>query len=351
MSWTSFDDLEPGKIDTIAELALQLGRLRVRAGGLPLRYFEKWADEQRKSGRRAIHLSRTNISDALNGKRLPRKEFVLWFVEACGVPADRRNEWLRAWERAADHRHMHDRYVSTSSDHEVTPASQAGEANFPSAKNSVDLREVAEGAEYIQPVFVSLLITTVFMTGREVGRRVTERLVTARRDNVSYYSAIGTFGKTPRTSNYPTRALWGCEAEIADSSHPRWPATLLRFPQPLMRGQSAHFASEVSGPDEHDERWWIDVHVDHHGIAQGEIARDGLVPVQGLAIRIRFDVDCIPEAVWWYAEMGEADRYVMPDEDDARLLTIMGRDVQYTFTESGCRRGQHYGLAFKWPLV
>jgi hypothetical protein len=81
MSWTSFDDLEPDEVGTVAELSLQLGRLRVRAGGLPLRYFEKWAAEQRKAGRRAIHLSRTNISDALNGKRLPRKEFVHWFIE------------------------------------------------------------------------------------------------------------------------------------------------------------------------------------------------------------------------------------------------------------------------------
>jgi hypothetical protein len=242
---------------------------------------------------------------------------------------------------------MQDHQVSTSSDHDVALASQEGEADETSAEH----RERADGAGYIQPVFVSLLIVTVYMTGREVGRRVTERLVTARRDNVSYYSAMGTFGRTPRTSNHPARAVWGCESEIVEPSHPCWPATVLHFPQPLMRGQSAHFASEVIGPDKHDERWWVDVHVDHHGIAQGDVARDGLVPVQGLAIRIRFDTDCVPEYIWWYAEMGEADRYVMPDEDDARLLSIVGRDVQYTFTENRCRRGQHYGLAFRWPLI
>jgi hypothetical protein len=344
MSWTSFDDLDPGEVGTVAGLALQLGRLRVRAGGLSLRYFEKWADEQRKGGRRAVSLSRTNISDALNGKRLPRKEFVRWFVEACGVPSDRWNEWLRAWERAADHKHMRDRGV----DHPVPALSDREAISVSSADGSSPLP--SKGSGYIQPVFISLMIVTVYMEGREVGRRVTERLVTARRDGVAYFAAKGSLGETSSASFYPARALWGCEAEVVDSSHPHWPSTFLRFPQPLMRGQSAHFASEVIAVDDHEERWWVDVHVDHQGIAHGEIARDGLVPVQGLAIRIRFAADCIPEAVWWYAQMSEADRYVIPEDDDPRLLAVVGRDVQYTFTESDCRPGQHYGLAFRWPL-
>lgn len=148
----------------------------------------------------------------------------------------------------------------------------------------------------------------------------------------------------------PVQALWGCTAEFIEPAHPRRPAvTRLRFPTPLREGERAHFASEIIDENIHEERQWIDVDVDHHGIARGEVAYGGLVPISGLTIRVRFDQGHIPEAVWWYAELNENERYDRPSVDDPRMLKINGQDLQYTFTEGPCQPRESYGLAFGWP--
>lgn len=210
-----------------------------------------------------------------------------------------------------------------------------------------EFRQPSAGA---QPVFVNLFTTTVFMKRRAVYRRITERLVTARRDGVAYYTARGFAGKPPRLTYVPVQALWGCTAEFIEPAHPRRPAvTRLRFPTPLREGERAHFASEIIDENIHEERQWIDVDVDHHGIARGEVAYGGLVPISGLTIRVRFDQGHIPEAVWWYAELNENERYDRPSVDDPRMLKINGQDLQYTFTDGPCQPRESYGLAFGWP--
>ncbi|PRY31918.1 hypothetical protein CLV70_102129 [Pseudosporangium ferrugineum] len=211
------------------------------------------------------------------------------------------------------------------------------------------LRQPSPGA---QPVFVNLFVTTVFMRRRAVYRRITERLVTARRDDVAYYTARGFAGAPPRITYVPVQALWGCTAEFVESPRPGRPAvTRLRFPAPLRAGERAHFASEVIDENIEEERLWVDVDVDHYGIARGQVAYGGLVPVSGLTIRIRFDHDQLPESVWWYAEANQSERYDPPPKGDRRLLPIIGRDVQFTFTDRPCQPRESYGLAFSWPTV
>jgi hypothetical protein len=201
-----------------------------------------------------------------------------------------------------------------------------------------------------QPVFANLFVTTVFMRRRAVYRRITERLITAQRDDVRYYTARGFAGKAPRLTYVPVEALWGCTAEFVEPSRPGVPAfTRLWFPAPLKAGEQAHFASEVIDERIEQERYWVDVDVDHHGIARGQVAYRGMVPVSGLTIRVRFDEGHLPEAVWWYAELNENERYDRPAEGDARLLQIAGRDVQFTFTDRPCQPRESYGLAFAWP--
>jgi hypothetical protein len=215
------------------------------------------------------------------------------------------------------------------------------------AASASEFRPPSLGA---QPVLVKLFVTTVFMKRRTVYRRITERLIMAREDGVAYYTARGFSGKPPRLTYVPVRALWGCTAEFVESSPPGRPAvTRLWFPRPLKKGDHAYFASEVVDENITEERHWVDVDIDHHGIARGQVAYGGLVPVSGLTIRVRFDEGYLPEAVWWYAELNERERYDSPPAGDPHLLDVAGQDVQYTFTERPCQPRESYGLAFSWP--
>ena len=103
----------------------------------------------------------------------------------------------------------------------------------------------------------------------------------------------------PTRTYVPTHALWGCRAEHVTEDDV--PITRLYFPKPLAFGEQAHFVSETVQPgDEDDPRGWADVSVDSYGIVAGEL-RDGVVPAGGLTIRVMFDDDVLPAAVWWYA--------------------------------------------------
>jgi len=183
------------------------------------------------------------------------------------------------------------------------------------------------------------------MRRRSVYRRITERLVTAQADGVDAYIATALAGKTGNPPD--VRGLWGCHAEHLLTSRVGEPALArLRFPRVLQRGEMHYFSSEAI--DEHvtAQRRWVNVEVDHHGIAPGQLLH-GCVPISGLTIRIRFDEDFLPEACWWYAEMTERERYERPSEGDPRLLTIVNGAVEYTFTQK-CQPRDNYGVSILW---
>lgn len=361
-------NLDPEDVTTIEQFALLLRRLHLRAGKPTLRQLEKWAQAQNAAGRREVYLTRTSISDALNGRRLPRKEFVRWFTEACSVPIEQREIWLKAWERVADHH-----FVSSSATN-PTPPTESEElsslpggagtglssiasrvpATFENARfetNSARIEPHANTPEgiQIQPVFVDLLVVTVFMKGRSIHRRVTERLVTAQADEVAYFIARGFVGNPYLATFAVIKALWGCEAEVLSQSQPGWPGTRLRFPAPLRTGAKAHFASEMIVENDTKDRDWIDVYVDHQGIARGETAQNGSLPIGGLTIRVRFDDGYLPKEVWWYENLNEGERHGGPPDRHDRRLMLTGRDAQYTFIERSCETGENFGLTFEWP--
>jgi len=224
---------------------------------------------------------------------------------------------------------------------------EAWDVYRPPANENPMFRQPSKGA---QPVFVNLFVTTVFMRKRAVYRRITERLITAQADNVGYYTARGFAGITPRLTYVPVQALWGCRAEFI-TSRDRPAVTRLWFPRPLRRGQQAHFASEVIDENITEERFWIDVDIDHHGIAPGKFHHDGMVPVSGLTIRVRFDEGYIPEKIWWYAELNERERYDPPPLGDHHFVTVVGNDASHTFVDLPCQPRESYGLAFKWPEI
>jgi len=195
------------------------------------------------------------------------------------------------------------------------------------------------------------------MRGRSVCRRVTERLITSRKPHgdLEYYTATGYMvGDRDGRTYIPTRSVWGCRDEIVDSRRAgHAPVTRLWFPKPLKYGEQAYFASEAvldEEGDPTDERFWVDVEVDHHGIARGRLLYGQKLPIRGLTIRIKFDDDFLPEAVWWYAELTVNERWIQPPANDRHLLPLVGNAVQYTFTEHVCQPREHYGLAFSWPV-
>ena len=211
-------------------------------------------------------------------------------------------------------------------------------------------------SEHAQKVFADLIVVTVQMRGHREYRRVTERLVTSRdpRGDVAYFTAKGfRTGENNVSRTYvPVRGVWGCTEEVIESERAA-PVTRLWFPKPLTYSEQAYFASEMTfdHADDGDDHqpYWVDVEVDHHGIAPGRLLHAQNVPIRGLTIRIKFDDHFPPEAAWWYAELTEDERYVQPPAGDRHLLPVIGNAVQHTFTEHVCQPREHYGLAFSWP--
>jgi hypothetical protein len=208
---------------------------------------------------------------------------------------------------------------------------------------SVVFREPSEGA---QKLVVNLFMMTIIMEGRATVRRISERLITSQDDNgLEYYTASAYSSAVSLEGRIyvPTLALWGCRAEQV----PGHPGTRLWFPRPLRRGEQAHFVSEVVYDDNQgDPLGWHNVDIDHYGIEAGEL-RDGLWPVRGLTIRIKFDSDSLPSAVWWYAELNESERYVEPPVGSPRRLDLGCGDVIKTF-ERPCQPRESYGIAYRW---
>ncbi len=220
---------------------------------------------------------------------------------------------------------------------------------------SPDQAEIARTTDYpppsagAQPLFVELFTSTIVMQGRAVRRRVTERLVTAMEDDVESYTLVAMqAGKEAAVRIDP---LWGCRTHIdvteAESPVSSMATTKLWFGKTLRRGERHHFISEVVYKDPTGEREWIDVEIDHYGIAPGRRADDH-IPISGLTIRVLFQEGFIPEAAWWYREMTTSALLIRPKPGDERLLDVVRGTTEYTF-ESACRHHQSYGIALAWP--
>lgn len=212
--------------------------------------------------------------------------------------------------------------------------------------NGPRFRRPSPGA---QPVFAELFVTTVFMKGRYVQRRITERLITAREDDVRYYTARALPEMEDASGSVPVRALWGCRAEQLPSEPGEPILTRLWFPRPLKRGERHFFASEAIAGSVESPRRAINVEVDHYGIAPGVRLHDSM-PVSGLTIRIIFDEKDLPEAVWHYSNMSERERYQRPvAEGDDRWLKVSSLGhAEHTFVEA-CQPLANHGVSIAWP--
>ncbi|WP_410591905.1 hypothetical protein [Amycolatopsis sp. lyj-23] len=208
----------------------------------------------------------------------------------------------------------------------------AAAAETPSGDNSPDgCRTPSEGA---QPVFVERMVVTVVMHRRTALRRITERDVVARKDGVDGYVVHALIGWSGNLADIPVKALWNCRL-VASPGDPG--LAKLRFRRKLWVNEAYNFVSEAVDAHLDEERRWISVEVDHHGVARA-----------GLTIRVNFDEDCLPEACWWYAEQLEVERLRRPPTGSPRLLDVGDGFVQHTF-DGCCHPREEYGIAFSWP--
>ncbi|MET8851608.1 hypothetical protein [Amycolatopsis sp. NPDC004625] len=189
-------------------------------------------------------------------------------------------------------------------------------------------RAPSEGA---QPVFVERMQITVVMERRTPLRRTTERDIVARRDGVDGYDVHALTGWSGNLADLPVKAVWNCRLVTSPG------AAKLRFRRTLKVDEPYHFVSEAVDGHVDEERKWINVEVDHHGVAPG-----------GLTIRVNFDEAQLPRACWWYAEQLEVERTRRPPTGDRRLLDVGDGFVQHTF-EGRCQPREAYGIAFEWP--
>ena len=90
------EDLDLASVDTGEELSALLRTVHLRADKPSLRALEV----QSRHG--PTPLSKTVVSEMLRGSRFPRRAVMLAFLEACGIPGDRLEPWLRTWERVAE---------------------------------------------------------------------------------------------------------------------------------------------------------------------------------------------------------------------------------------------------------
>jgi len=203
----------------------------------------------------------------------------------------------------------------------------------------------------VQPVFVNMLVTNIFIKKRRSHRRLTERLVTAVQDNVVGYRVSATAFSDEDRSRVSFRSLWGCSIEsirdvpAADGLQ----GVMVRFPHPLMRGESHYFSSEtVNHNPAVSEHYYINVEVDHLGISGGELAH-GYLPVSGLTVRVRFEDWDVPVACWWYDDTKGRDGEP-PGPGDPRRLTVVAAAVSHTFAQE-CQPLGNYGIAFLWASL
>jgi serine phosphatase RsbU (regulator of sigma subunit)/anti-sigma regulatory factor (Ser/Thr protein kinase) len=91
-------DIDPATARTAKEFAELLQRLRTRVDQPSLRVMERWAIKNGKS------LSRTSVSEMLDGRTFPTKARLFAFLQVCGVEPAADPRWETAWNRLAEQR-------------------------------------------------------------------------------------------------------------------------------------------------------------------------------------------------------------------------------------------------------
>jgi serine/threonine protein kinase len=98
--------LDPVDAESPGDLARCLNHVYAQAGMPALRALEQQTAKTaggalRGTRLRSIRLGRSSLNDVLRGHKFPRKEFLLTFVDACGIDLQADPRWEEAWDRVA----------------------------------------------------------------------------------------------------------------------------------------------------------------------------------------------------------------------------------------------------------
>lgn len=213
-----------------------------------------------------------------------------------------------------------------------------------------DLETLVEGA---REIYVDRMIVTYIMRGRYVARRISEMWIRSLVDEIDnykvrIYSLIG-----GHDSVVDVRALLNCQAEpvkvVAASTAFQITECNVKFPKALKKGESFFFATETIHLEaDTDDTPMLEVQVTSQGVAAG-VATEAGVASRGLTIRLQFDQAAAgPQALWWYANIGDLQRFDCPDDEDPRRLdwTVHGF-AEHTFA-GPCIPFSRYGVAWQW---
>ncbi len=119
-------DPDPARAASLEDLAECLRQLHIRADKPSLRQLEdrtKFMKEVLPGTRlQRVRLGRTTLHDVLNGRKFPKKAFLLTFVEALNVDLETDRRWEQAWDRLAS------QYIGRAAEAEARPGQAAEEA-------------------------------------------------------------------------------------------------------------------------------------------------------------------------------------------------------------------------------
>jgi hypothetical protein len=359
--------------DPASESALMLGCLVEPAATMPestpeSRAFAVWgliADEISKLGSAEDSRRRNTLMAAF---RLPPAPDTGWkatlddrFRQLVGLrgvfgdpPPTTTTPMHKAWRRAVDKlaenvsRHLGRLRFDGQEWPTYAEIGRAVASPIPRGRSVHGLNGYRAPSRGAQPIFMERMLVQVVMHRKTVSRRTTERDVIACEDAVDGYDVSASTGWTADLAEIPVRAVWACRPRMLPAVHPGDPLTArLLFRKKLRCGERYHFVSEAFEGDREQKREWINVEVDHHGIAPAAFNEEGKL-VGGLMVQVNFDPECLPEACWWYAEQLDVERRRRPPAGDPHLLDVGDGFVQHAF-KSCCQPRENYGIAFRWP--
>ncbi|MEU8606399.1 hypothetical protein AB0C29_00090 [Actinoplanes sp. NPDC048791] len=274
--------------------------------------MQSWAQSQQRAGRPHIQLTKTTISEVLAGRRLPSIEFLVAFLEVCGIANGAQGPWLAARAKVAEQGFDRARAVEpislVSRQEEGEPASEHvgeltaratagnGSADHPPAREASPQRKRRRPTLWIAfsiaLAFLAVIATVWVQLGR--GSEVDTTLTCLSQGCMAENKELAVRGRL--TGQMPS----GHEVQllIRVESTKRWYLAPPVVPSPDDDTWAVHFAIGNPDPQPRDRHFTICAYlmlsssIEEFSKRQEYYAGDG-VPAAELAPE-RKELECIP---------------------------------------------------------